>query len=185
MKRLLNLFIYKKEKTPFFLKWTNIQQKIVLAKTYNDFKALQNLREELQWMVSLYNFHFKKELSNFHYANSNFGALLVGKTSDDDKSEVEKIIYRKLKIQDFEIPQVFDINNSLHYNFCEDITADLERVIFRTLENNENFEEKNLIQSKEFIHKALSFLEHCDHSNNKYVDKEYFNELKLKLKKFE
>lgn len=177
------LGLQKIEELPMSIKWKDNKDLVKKASSYDDYLSIQKFNIELLWMKSLYNFRYKKERDDYYYFNSKFVNLLEGTTSNDDKEKIDLIVYKKIKQKDLDVPLVFDLDNELHYIFCEEIAYSFESVLFKCDKENRDCKERDLFYSKDYLYKVLSFMENIDFKAKKNydVDREYFSDLKIKL----
>lgn len=173
----------KEEELPMPVKWKDTKDLVNKASLYDDYFTIQKLNVELQWMNSLYNYIYKKERDDYYYFNSKFGNLITGTTSNSDKEKIDLIVYKKIKKKDLEVPTVFDLDNEIHYFFCEKIAEHFENILLKSDKENIVCREKDLFYPKDYIFKVLSFMENIDYKakRNYDLDRKYFNDLKNKL----
>ena len=178
------LFPRKIEDYPLSIKWKEAKEKKELAKKCDDFRLFQIATGELHWYQVVYNHYFKIEQDSLNRLNSRFDLMITGKISEDDKKIIELNTYKRIKDIDLIIPEVFDLNSKLHYQFCSDISDDFQET-HRELNNQGNYSIKNkdLHLNKILIHRAISYMTKSNgfDKNDDYSWKEFWKTLYVEL----
>ena len=182
----------KINKSPYLLKWKQLVNEIANAEKYNDWRVTQNLRKELQWLVSIntyvYNEEIKKRNLNSSSLSERIQANLYRETNSMDTVEIQNSVYLKFKESDIVSPAVFGIENPWHKQYAEDIASDFEKNLYKAKSNQPPYLESSLLLPREFIYNALSFFAIC-RQNLEYkkdgIDSDYIEELQNKLGYFQ
>jgi hypothetical protein len=146
------------EVCPYFVKWREIQKNIKNAQAYDDWRNIQQLSIQLQWLVSIADYEFDQKVKEIRREKLSLAHIpLIKALQQLDAKEIRNQIYLKFEKDNFAVPNIFEVHNEHHQKFAFDVVADYETVIRKTKFEGLPVAERSLSFPKEFIHRTLSF----------------------------
>ena len=127
---------------PLPFRWECLKKEMSDAEDANDYIKQQQINSQLEWLHCLYNHLCNQEIKNIHFANSDYGALMSGSKDWKVEDKARNRVYKKVKASDLILPEIFDVENAIHYDYCINIVSSFEGIV-RNYELDDNSIEKN------------------------------------------
>jgi hypothetical protein len=173
------------ESSPYFVRWKEVQKCIKNAKAYDDWKAVQNLYIQLQWLVSINEYEFDESVERKRSEKLSWQIRPKYEVIKEfDTKSIQNSVYLNFRKIDLIVPGIYEIENKLHEKFALDVAVDYETVIRHTKFDGLAIEEKSLSFPKPFIHKTLSFFKLFCTWDKHGVTTDYAEELIERLNEF-